>query len=342
MKKLSLTVFTVICALCMAFGVSLMANVNKVSADAGTSPTLSATKVMVSTAQDKMLLATAIKDYSDVYEVGYTFTGEITPTISENKKFYTSITSGLTTLLPADIFDEVWAANDGVGMIIWEIPFSAGTSYGYKPYALVGDRVGDNLVIPATENRVTPENATEKTFYTVTVLANDAEYGSVSKASVVVPSGAAVSVSENVITVGGVAITATATDATAQYTYGFTGFTSVSDIPETITANTAITANFTRTTNQYTVTFENYDGTELQSGLVNYGVTPAYSGSTPTKAATAQYTYTFDGWTPAITSVTGAATYTATYTETVNQYTVTWIDDQGELSNKIENYLIKL
>ncbi|MBP5467238.1 MAG: InlB B-repeat-containing protein [Clostridia bacterium] len=337
MKKLSLTVFTVICALCMIFGISLMANTNKANAEtmAGITPTLSATNVMVSNAQDKMLLATAIKDKDDVYEVGYTFTGEITPSLSENGKYYSSITSGTTTLLPADIFDEDWAANDGVGMIIWEIPFSAGTPYGYKPYALVGDRVNGNLVVPATENRVTPENATEKTFYTVTFSANEAEYGSVSKMSVAVPSGSAISVSENVITVGGIAVNATKNTGNAQYTYGFTGFDYEG---ETVTANTTITANFTRTTNEYTVTFKNYNGAELQSGSVAYGIVPVYSGETPTMTNDAQYTYgEFTGWDSEIVTVTGDTVYTATYNnKTVNQYTITFEMGEGTAIDPIQ------
>ena len=110
--------------------------------------------------------------------------------------------------------------------------------------------------------------------------------------------------------------------ATAQYTYAFAGWT-----PEitAVTEDVTYTAKFTDTIRTYTVTWANWDGTELEKDEnVPYGTEPEYNGETPTKAADVQYTYTFNGWVPAVSSVTGDVTYTATFTETLNEYTVMW------------------
>ena len=101
--------------------------------------------------------------------------------------------------------------------------------------------------------------------------------------------------------------------ATAQYTYTFAGW---NPALATVTNDVTYTATYDATVNKYTITFKNYDGSTLQSGLVEYGTTPAYAGVTPTKAATAQFDYTFAGWTPSIVAVTESASYTATYTAT--------------------------
>ena len=108
--------------------------------------------------------------------------------------------------------------------------------------------------------------------------------------------------------------------ATAQYTYVFKGW---SPAVSNVTGDATYTAVFDAVVNEYTVTWKNGD-TVLQSGKVAYGEKPTYTGDTPTKSATAQYTYVFKGWSPAVSNVTGDATYTAVFDEIVNEYTVTW------------------
>ena len=108
----------------------------------------------------------------------------------------------------------------------------------------------------------------------------------------------------------------------AQYSYTFKGWT-----PEVAAVNgdATYTATYQEEIRKYTVTWKNYDGTVLKTDEnVPYGTTPSYSGEDPTKGSTAQYDYTFDGWTPEINAVSDNVTYTATFKEQIRKYTITW------------------
>ena len=115
-------------------------------------------------------------------------------------------------------------------------------------------------------------------------------------------------------------------EATAEFTYTFDSWTpAVSTVTGTIT----YTAVYTAERNVYNITFVNEDGAVLDTQPVAYGETPVYTGAAPTKAATAEYTYTFSGWTPEIAAVTGEATYTATFSAEKNSYTVQFVNEDG-------------
>lgn len=66
----------------------------------------------------------------------------------------------------------------------------------------------------------------------------------------------------------------------------------------------------------YTIRFLNWDDTELQNTLVLEGTMLSYTGSTPTKPADDEYTYSFNGWSPTIVAATADADYTAQFTAT--------------------------
>ncbi len=70
----------------------------------------------------------------------------------------------------------------------------------------------------------------------------------------------------------------------------------------------------------YTIIWKNADGTIIDYTTVEYGQTPTHAD--PTKPADAEYTYTFAGWTPSVSAVTGDQTYTATYTAIPRDYTI--------------------
>lgn len=96
---------------------------------------------------------------------------------------------------------------------------------------------------------------------------------------------------------------------------------------------------------QGNVTWADSDGNTLSTDAVDLNAVPAYGGETPTKAADAQYVYTFAGWSTtkggavlsSIPAMTGDVTYYAVFTGETLSYTVTWKDWDGTVLETDKN-----
>ena len=122
--------------------------------------------------------------------------------------------------------------------------------------------------------------------------------------------------------------------ADAQYTYTFKGWDKEL---AAVTGEVVYNAEFTETLNTYKVTFKNGDEV-LKEEQVEYGTVPTAPETNPTKAADAQYTYTFKGWDKEIAAVTGEVVYNAEFTETLNTYKVTFKNGEEVLKEEQVEY----
>ncbi|MDY5700528.1 MAG: FctA domain-containing protein [Lachnospiraceae bacterium] len=101
--------------------------------------------------------------------------------------------------------------------------------------------------------------------------------------------------------------------------YTFVGWTP--EVAEKVTGNATYTATWSKnetgggggTVTYYTVKWNNYDNTTLETDYCTYGQMPKYDGATPVKPADDKYTYEFIGWDKEVVKVTGNAVYTAQF-----------------------------
>ena len=247
----------------------------------------------------------------------YSFTAEESRSLTANfrlKKFKITFVDEDGTLLKADTYDYGTPAKNIVTPETPTKPNDAQFTYTFAGWSPALQNVTREQTYKATYSDNTNSYTIQFVNYDGKVLQSSAvEYGQVPSYSGETP----------------------VQDATAQFTFTFNGWSP--EVAE-VTGSATYTAQYTSSVNSYTVRFVNEDGTELQSSDVEYGQLPSYSGETPAKGATAQYTYTFDGWTPAITKVTGKATYTAQYKSTVNQYSITFVDEDGTVLKAAAKY----
>ena len=119
------------------------------------------------------------------------------------------------------------------------------------------------------------------------------------------------------------------------YTYVFAGWVNDNgdaDDLSNVVANRNVYATYTPVYKEYKVEFVDEDGSSINSKAdYHYGDRVALPAN-PTKQATAEYTYTFAGWSENGTDIIDLSnatveknvTYTAVYTSVKNQYTVTF------------------
>ena len=290
-KRILLSVLAIATSVLFSIGMLYSVNSATIAKADEDDPEIAKTNFSISTDGDYIALVTPLigEDFSALYEVGYTFEGD-QPEIEtyDLNKCYTSV-NGKTA---KDLFGDSYT--DETPMIVWEIINDESKTFVATAYYKQGELI-DGLIYHIDDEH--PEldihTGTERTLKIYTITWND--YDDTELKTTRVAHGSTPNYGA----------TNPSRDDTAQYSYAFDGWD-----PEVVAAeeDATYTATYSETLRQYTVTFQNYDGTELQSGLVNYGATPVYSGATPTKSSSVQNDYTFDGWDEEVVAVTGDAT----------------------------------
>ena len=135
----------------------------------------------------------------------------------------------------------------------------------------------------------------------------------------------------SIVAYGGVAPTLA---STAQYSYTFKGW----DVePTNAVEDFDYHAVYDSTIRSYTVTFNNADGSKIESATFEYGKMPSCS-KTPTRDATVEWMYSHKGWKPALDFVTEDASYLAIYDSVKVKYKVTFMNGTTVIDEQMVPY----
>ncbi len=119
---------------------------------------------------------------------------------------------------------------------------------------------------------------------------------------------------------------------TNEYSYTFSGW---DHSLENVTTDLICVAQYTETQKPITiyhkVTFKNYDGTILQEVNVEDGKNVIYTGATPTRTNTPEFTYTFTGWDGSLENIITDCVRVAQYSTTNVEYTVKFYNYDNQL-----------
>ena len=118
----------------------------------------------------------------------------------------------------------------------------------------------------------------------------------------------------------------------AERTYSFKGWDhSLENITEDLICVAQYNETLKPVTIYYKVTFKNYDGTILQEVNVEEGKNATYTGATPTRTNTPEFTYTFTGWDGSLENITADCVRIAQYSTTNVEYTVKFYNYDNQL-----------
>lgn len=121
---------------------------------------------------------------------------------------------------------------------------------------------------------------------------------------------------------------------TVAYLYSFAGW---SPTVENVSGEAVYKATYDSVLQKYTIEFK-ANGKSLLSKNCDYGSIPKYDGVVPMKTATKEYSYSFVGWTPEISKVTGATSYTAKFDSSLNKYMIVFQNGAKILQNSDVEY----
>ena len=253
---------------------------------------------------------TALTQPEDPTRTGYTFRGWYTDTALTKAFLFTTMPAEDVTLYAK------WEANtytlhfdsDG-GSSVEDRTVTYGQPYGALPtpekqgYTFTGWQMADGTAVNAN---LTVTRTEDHTVYAVWTPKGDTPY-TVYHYQQGLDGTYTLTETETRTSATGAAVT-----AVAKSYEGFTYDAEHSTATGTVTADGGLMLKLYYTRNQYTVTWV-VDGNETSKDYP-FGATPEFTGSTD-KAGDATHEFRFTGWSPAVATVTGDATYTAQYYE---------------------------
>ncbi|MCU0104630.1 InlB B-repeat-containing protein [Acholeplasma vituli] len=116
---------------------------------------------------------------------------------------------------------------------------------------------------------------------------------------------------------------------TEKYEYLFVGWSP--DVPELLTKDIDFTPYFEEKLREFEVIFLDGDGKTFNTQWVKYGAKPVVPLGIPTKSETAQYYYQFRTWSNIPNTIYQNVTIESVYNRFLQTYTVTFIDDLGQV-----------